>query len=337
MTEYDVYSVGNALLDIEVSIGAQFLEKEAIEKGVTTLVDEAGHEKILRSVANVQSKKISSGGSAANTMAALQSFGGKGYYSCRVGEDLEGALYLEEMHKLGVESNYSTQHTERTGSTGKCIVMVTPDAERTMKTFLGASDRFSEADINFSALAASEYLYIEGYLLSSDIAFDAVKQAKLLARVHGVKVALTLSDPNFLRGFKDRFDELIGDGVDLLFCNDAELAIFAGTDSLIDGLEKLRQVAKTFVVTKGEQGSLVYDGTEYHSIAPYAVRALDTVGAGDMYAGAFLYAITRGHDWKLAGVLASRAAAQVVSQYGARLTQKQVQDILEDILEETAE
>jgi sugar/nucleoside kinase (ribokinase family) len=268
-------------------------------------------------------------------MMALQAFGGKGFYSCRLGSDEAGDRYLQEMSSVGLRSNYDASSVSRSGVTGKCIVMVTPDAERTMKTFLGSACDFSKQDLYYPALTSSEYLYIEGYLLGADAAFEAAKQAKLLARAHGVKVALTLSDPSFLGAFRDRFEELIGhDGVDLLFCNEREMQIFTQSTSMVDGMERLKSVAKTFALTRGKCGSTLFDGKQYHYIPAYPVEAIDTLGAGDIYAGAFLFAITKGMSWCMAGYLASRAAAEVVSQLGPRLTVKQIEAILEEVVGE---
>jgi sugar/nucleoside kinase (ribokinase family) len=338
MERYDVYSLGNALLDIEFNIQQDFLKEAQIEKGVMSLVDEKGHDTLLNQVQSKSPSHIASGGSAANTMMALQAFGGKGFYSCRLGSDEAGDRYLQEMNSVGLRSNYDAASFGRSGITGKCIVMVTPDAERTMKTFLGSNCDFSKKDLYYPALASSEYLYIEGYLLGMDNAFEAAKQAKLLARANGVKVALTLSDPAFVGAFRERFESLIGhDGVDLLFCNEREMQIFTQSTSMVDGLERLKSITKTFALTRGKCGSTLFDGSQYHYIPAYPVEAIDTVGAGDIYAGAFLFALTKGFSWCMAGYLASRAAGEVVSQPGPRLTVKQIEAILHEVLGEVKE
>jgi sugar/nucleoside kinase (ribokinase family) len=337
MERYDVYSLGNALLDIEFNIQQDFLKEAQIEKGISSLVDEQGHNTLLGKVQSESPSHIASGGSAANTMMALQAFGGKGFYSCRLGSDEAGDRYLQEMNTMGLRSNYDAKTASRSGVTGKCIVMVTPDAERTMKTFLGACCEFSKQDLYYPALTSSEYLYIEGYLLGTDTAFEAAKQAKLLARSNGVKVALTLSDPVFVGIFRERFEELIGhDGVDLLFCNEREMQIFTQSTSMVDGLERLKSIAKTFALTRGKSGSTLFDGSQYHYIPAYPVQAVDTLGAGDIYAGAFLFALTQGMSWCMAGYLASRAAGEVVSQPGPRLTVKQIEGILQEVLGDVA-
>ena len=316
MKKYHVYAIGNALVDMEFTVNDKFLTEHKIDKGVMTLVDEELQHRLYNALKDSGGKRAS-GGSAANTIMAVSHFGGKAFYSCKVANDETGDFYVKDLVSAGVDNNL---HQEReAGVSGKCIVMVTPDAERTMHTFLGISETVSENELDEHAISQSEYLYLEGYLVSSDTARAAAIKAKAIAEQHQVKTALTFSDPNMVNFFKDGLNAMVGDGVDLLFCNRQEALSWAGTDSIEAAADAIRCIAKTFAITLGAEGALVFDGQEQHQIAPYPTQAIDSNGAGDMFAGAFLYALTHGHDFPTAGSFASRAAARIVSHFGPRL------------------
>lgn len=336
MKHYHVYGIGNALLDIEFEVYSEFFARNGIEKSVMTLVDEQRQNLILNELGLANHRKIASGGSAANTMIAIQQFGSKGFYTCKIANDEAGDHYYREMRAAGLDSNFDIQRRQE-GHTGKCLAMITHDADRTMNTFLGISETLSEAELHLDALKNSDYLYIEGYLMTSPTAFKAVKTAKQVARSHGVKTSISLSDPAIVKYFKGQFLEVVSEGVDLIFCNEEEAAEFCESHDLEVIKTTLKTVAKAFVITRGAKGSIVYDGHQFIEIAPAIVSAVDTLGAGDMYAGAFLAAITQGHSYELAGRLASLASATVVTQYGPRLSQQQIDEIRNRlILEETA-
>ena len=232
-------------------------------------------------------------------------------------DDDNGRFYLEDLGDAGVD--YHTSGELPGGITGKCLVLITPDAERSMNTYLGISETLSETELNHDAIAQSEYLYLEGYLVTSDSGRAAAIRAREVAEQHGVKTALSLSDPGMVAFFKDGLQEMIGEQVDLLFCNSAEALGWTGTETVETAAERLQKIARTFVITLGAEGALVYDGNALIPIPPHPVTAVDSNGAGDMFAGAFLYAITQGYSYEVAGHLASMASASVVSQYGPRL------------------
>jgi sugar/nucleoside kinase (ribokinase family) len=186
--------------------------------------------------------------------------------------------------------------------------------------------------INEAALKESEYLYIEGYLVSSDSARHAAIECKKLAEANNVKTALTFSDPAMVQFFKDGLVEMLGTGVDLLFCNEDEAMGFTGCDNLQDAATEIKKIAKTFAITCGAKGAILFDGNNTIKIAPNAVKAIDSNGAGDNFAGAFLYALTAGHSWEEAGKLASKISAQVVSQFGPRLQAQQYPVLKDDVL-----
>ena len=319
---YHIYGIGNALVDKEFEVDDAFFSDAGIEKGMMTLIEAdqlAFMLEILTSRYGL--KKRACGGSAANTIIGASYFGANAFYTCNVANDEAGDFYIADMKAAGVDTNMGDDRDE--GVTGKCLVMVTPDAERTMNTHLGITSELHQNHINEDALAQSEYAYIEGYLVTSDPSRAAAIQVREMARKHGVKVAMTFSDPAMVQFFKDGVKEMIGDGVDLLFCNEQEAKLYADTDSLDDAIEAIKKVASTFAITLGSKGALAFDGETLHEIAPNAVTAVDSNGAGDMFAGAFLYAITHGHDFAAAGRLASAASSKVVSQFGPRLDAEQ--------------
>lgn len=324
--KYDVCAIGNALVDYEIEVEDQFFADNNVEKGLMTLVDEDRQGALLAEVkGNV--KKKQGGGSAANTIFGLAEFGGKGYYTCKVANDEDGELYTQDLSKAGIETNLDPSNLFQ-GTTGKCLVMVTPDAERTMNTFLGITTDFSVEELNKTAIANSNYLFMEGFLVSSPTGLEAMKAAKKMAQENGVKVSLTFSDPSMVKYFNDQMKEIVGDGVDLLFCNIEEAELFAGVSGMEAAKEAISQVAKEFVITKGKEGAVAFDGTAYHEIEPFPTKAIDATGAGDMFAGAFLYGINHGQSHAQAGRLASAASSAVVAKYGPRLNQNHVKEVL---------
>ncbi|MDN4166179.1 adenosine kinase [Cytophagales bacterium LB-30] len=324
--KYDVYGIGNALVDMEFKVEDSFFTSNGVEKGLMTLVDEERQNALMR-VIDKESVKKQSGGSAANTIIAVSQFGGKSYYSCKVANDDMGHFFMEDMKLAGVETNLDAASLVP-GITGKCLVMVTPDAERTMNTFLGITQTYSTEQINEAALSEAKYVYIEGYLVTSDNGREAMVHAKKLAEKHGVKTALTFSDPAMVKYFREGFDEVIGASVDLLFCNEEEAMLYTGKSTLEEAREEMKKSAKAFVITMGANGAMIYDGDTFIEIEPYKVKAIDSNGAGDMFAGAFLYGITNGHTYAGAGKLASLASSKVVTQFGPRLQAQQAKDLL---------
>ncbi len=329
--KYNVYGIGNALVDFEFEVTNDFLEKHEVDKGMMTLVDEETQRRLIKEI-NHEEATQKPGGSAANTVFAVSQFGGKAFYSCKVASDAFGDAYLEDMQEAGIDTNFNRQQREE-GITGKCLVMITEDAERTMNTFLGITSDLSTKEVDELAIKDSEYVYIEGYLVASQKGFEAMKLTKELAEKNGTKTALTLSDPSIVDGFKENFEEIIGASVDLLFCNEEEAKRYTGKDDLMDAREALKKEAKRFVITQGKNGAMIFDGDTYIDIEPYDVNAIDTNGAGDMYAGAFLYGITHGMGFAGAGKLASLAGSKIVSQYGPRLKWHQAQEILHELKE----
>lgn len=320
--KFDVYGIGNALVDMEFEVTADFLKEANIEKGLMTLVDEARQTEIVNTLTGTQHKR-SCGGSAANTMIAVSQFGGKSFYSCKVASDETGDFYFKDLMDNGVETNLSTSSLE-SGITGKCIVLITPDADRTMNTFLGITQNFSAKELIEEHIKNSNYLYIEGYLVASATGKEASIKAKKIAETHKVKTALTFSDVNMVNFFSDGLSEMIGSGVDLLFCNEAEAFAYTKSNNIDEAAAGLKKIAKTFAITRGPKGALVFDGEEEIHVVTIPVEAIDTNGAGDLFAGAMLYGINNGMTYAEAAKLGCLASSTLVTQFGARLKKEQI-------------
>lgn len=329
MKKYHVYGLGNALVDMEIEVTEDFLTKMSIEKGLMTLVEKERQDELLNAVGGERHKRTC-GGSAANTVIAVAQFGGKSFYSCKVASDETGDFYYKNLTEEGVDNNLGGGREE--GVTGKCMVFITPDADRTMNTFLGITSTFSDQQIDEQALKDSEYLYIEGYLVTGPNSLSAAVKARELAEQNGVKTAITLSDPGVVSYFKNGFNEMIGGGVDLLFCNEEEAFQFTDTDSIEAAAAKLKEKAKAFAITRGPKGAYLFDGEKEIDIVAPTVDPVDTNGAGDLFAGAFLYALTHGHNFADAGRLACHASSTLVTKFGARLESSKTKEIYQATL-----
>ena len=327
---YDVYGVGNALVDIVTEVDADFFTRNGVEKGVMTLVDEKRQHELMTFIETGKSK-MSCGGSAGNTVIAVSQFGGKSFYSCLVAKDELGRFFLMDMARNGVNTNLKPELCPE-GHSGRCLVMTSPDADRTMNTFLGISSMLAPEHLDSASIQQSKYIYLEGYLVASPRGVETMLTAKKIAEKANTKVSLTLSDPNMVRFFGKQFAEVIGASVDLLFCNEQEAMMLTETTDLPSAARKMRQLTKQFAITLGANGALVFDGEFEINIQPYQTRAVDTNGAGDMFAGAFLYAITHGQTFAEAGRLASLASSRVVSQWGPRLEPGQAKRVLSDLI-----
>jgi sugar/nucleoside kinase (ribokinase family) len=321
MKRFKVYGVGAALVDTELRVEDRELAELGIEKGLMTLVDRQRRGALLDALSGrMPEAQHASGGSAGNSVIATALFGGRCFMSCRVADDADGEIYLSDLEQAGV-SYPPPVHGDET--TGKCLVMVTPDAERSMNTYLGASEGLGIEQLDEAAIADSEYLYIEGYLVTSPPSLEAAVRAREVAQAAGVPVAVSFSDPGMVEHFPEQFRRIIGGGVDLVFANDLEARKWTGAPDLETAAEALRGTAKRFAITCGGYGAVCFDGARLHRIDAHAVEAVDSNGAGDMFAGAFLYALTRGEDIPTAGRFASYAAGVVVSQWGPRLAREQ--------------
>jgi sugar/nucleoside kinase (ribokinase family) len=332
MKKYHIYALGNALVDKEFEVDDSFFAQESIQKGIMTLVDGELQETTLKRLTErFGLKKRAGGGSAANTLYAASQFGANTFYSCKVANDEFGDFYLQELGQHNIETNLDSIRGNE-GVTGKCLVMVSPDAERTMLTYLGISENLTKADIHEDALANSDYLYLEGYLVSSPTAREACIHARKVAEAKGVATAITLSDPAMVQFFRGGLEDMIGDGVDLLFANHVEAMSWTGEETVEAAAEGLKAIARTLVITRGAKGALLFDGEKYIEIAAHPVKAIDSNGAGDIFAGAFLYGISNGLDFETAGRLASLSAATLVCEFGPRLPPAKHLELLQQVV-----
>lgn len=316
--KYDVYGVGNALVDIQAQVSDELLAATGFDKGIMTLVDDEQQQGVLNRL-NGLSLNRCAGGSAANTIVGVADFGGKAAYVGKVAADETGEFFLKDMRDMGVTIEVNPAET---GQTGTCGVLITEDAQRTMLTNLGVSATLTEADIDEDELRQAKYVYIEGYLLTGDTTKAAAYKAIELAKKNDVKVALTASDPFLVNLLKDELWQLVEGPVDLFFCNEEEAKSLTGQEDPIQCAAAIHEHAENVAMTLGANGSILMHGGEAIPIEGVTVDAIDTTGAGDMYAGGLLYGITNGLSWKDAGHLASHASARIVSQLGARMAQR---------------
>lgn len=327
MEPIDIVGIGNALVDQEFEVTDEFLQQHRIEKGLMTLIEDEDQERLIQLLSQQgELKKQSGGGSAANSLVGFAQFGGKAFYCCKVADDQAGQFYCDDLERIGITT--SIGHKKHEGKTGRCLVMVTADAERTMRTYLGITADLSVDELDEDAIARAKYLYIEGYLVTSPIARQAIVRAKEIARANGTKIAVTCSDPAMVKYFRDGIDLILEGGVDVLFCNEEEGKLLTGTDDAQEALQLLQQKAKLVALTLGKNGALVGDGERQVAVPGVKVKAIDTNGAGDMFAGAMMFGLIRNYSLAACGLLASHAAAEVVSNFGPRLTRDKQQQLL---------
>ena len=319
MAKYDVFGVGNALVDIQARVQDSLLSELELDKGIMTLVDDGQQATVLGALGGKPLNRCA-GGSAANTVVALADFGGTAAFVGKVGDDEIGEFFMKDMRELGVIVDVKPAAETPTGT---CAVLITEDAQRTMLTNLAASTTLTENDIDEATIKRAKYIYVEGYLLTGESTKAAAYKAMDLAKANDVKVAFTASDPFLVNMIRDEIWDLITGPVDLFFCNEEEAKSLTGESDAVIAAGKIHQHSENVALTLGAKGSLVMHGGEAFPIEGVEIDAIDTTGAGDMYAGALLYGITSGGlSWKDAGHLASHAAARIVSQMGARLDKK---------------
>ncbi|WP_227429439.1 adenosine kinase [Psychrobacter sp. I-STPA6b] len=335
---YDVMAIGNALVDHEYLISDDMLNLTDLEKGNMTLASFAEQDKLLSQLAStdISSCKQAGGGSAANAMYALASLGGKPFYACRVGDDSQGNFYLHDLHQAGVMT--APQSIQTDGVTGSCVVCVTPDGERTMQTYLGTSSEIDEKNINFDALAQSEWLYLEGYLAMSESIQPAMTKLRQQAGIHNVRVAVSFADPSVVKYAKKGLENMLGHGVAVIFCNLEEAQLFTGKKQHKAAARALTEYCRTAVVTNGAHGVVICQREKDNHVelielsTPTVADVIDTNGAGDNYAGAFLYGLTQQYSLTESGRLAGEVASKVVRRIGPRLLAGEYQDIARRVL-----
>jgi sugar/nucleoside kinase (ribokinase family) len=314
---YGVLGIGNAIVDVVSRCDDGFLEAQGIIKGAMTLIDEARAEALYAAMGPAVEV---SGGSAGNTLAAYASLvgpaGPPGAFIGKVRNDQLGAVFAHDIRAAGVA--FRTPAAETGPPTARCLILVTPDAQRSMNTYLGASVNLDEDDIDEALVAASAVTYLEGYLFDPPAAQAAFRKAARLAHANGRKVALTLSDPFCVARHRDAFRVLVREEVDILFANEAEILSLYELDRFEDALAAVRAETKIACLTRSEKGSVVVSGEEVHVIEAERTAVVDTTGAGDAYAAGFLAGHVRGRSLGHCGRLGALAAAEAISHFGAR-------------------
>lgn len=310
----DVVGIGNAIVDVLVHADDAFLASEGLTKGTMALVDAKQAEQLY---ARVGAGLETSGGSAANTLAGVAQLGGRAGFIGRVRDDQLGAIFAHDIRAAG--ARFDTPAATRGPSTARCLILVSPDAQRTMCTYLGASVGLDPADLDLSMVADAKLLYLEGYLWDSDAAKQAFIAAAEVACAHGGQVALSLSDAFCVERHRDSFQELVDGHVDILFANEQEILSLYGSESFEAAVEQVRGRCRIAALTRSEAGSLVLEGPRSHRIEPFRLGPLvDTTGAGDLYAAGFLHGLAQGWEVERCGRLGSLCAGQVVTQLGPR-------------------
>lgn len=312
--KYGVVAIGNALVDVLSQVTEDFVAEQNVDKGTMALIDEPAAVQLY---AKMQNCTESSGGSAANTMAGFASFGGTGAFIGKVADDQIGNIFSHDLKSLDL--HYTTPALQNGPKTGRCLVLITPDGERTMNTFLGASIEIDPADVDESIIADAQITYLEGYLFDRDQAKAAFIKAAKAAKSAGRKIALSLSDPFCVDRHRDDFKALIENHVDILFANEDEIKSLYQTDSFDEAAKAVASHVETAALTRGAQGATILHHGETTLIQARAVETvIDTTGAGDQFAAGFLYGYTQNKPMQECGTLAALAAAEVISHIGPR-------------------
>jgi len=310
----DVVGIGNAIVDVLVQVDDDLLDRFDLTKGTMALVDEQQAERLYGSVGPGLE---TSGGSAANTLAGIAQLGGRAGFIGRVRDDQLGGIFAHDIRAVG--ARFDTPAATTGPSTARCLILVTPDAQRTMCTYLGASVGLDPGDLDLDLVAQARVLYLEGYLWDSDDAKKAFIAAAEVARAHGAEVALSLSDAFCVERHRDSFLELVDGHVDILFANEMEITSLYRANSFEEAADQVRGRCRVAALTRSELGSVILSGDATHVVEPYKLGPLvDTTGAGDLYAAGFLHAHCQGRDPVDCGRLGSLCAGQVVTQLGPR-------------------
>jgi sugar/nucleoside kinase (ribokinase family) len=310
----DIVGIGNAVVDVLAHVDDAFVARHGMVKGAMTLIDVDR----ARALQELMGPAVEcSGGSAANTMVGLASLGGRAGFIGKVRDDALGSVFTRDIRSAGVE--FDTPPARSGPGTGRCLIFVSPDAQRTLQTYLGASSGLGPEDVDVSMIRRARYTYLEGYLWDPPPAKEAFLKAARAAHDAGGRVALSLSDPLCVERHRESFLELIREHVDVLFANEAEITALYRAGSFDEAISRLGGQCELAALTRGELGSVVVTGEAVHGITAEPVAELvDTTGAGDLYASGFLFGLTRGHDPRECGRIGSIAAAEVIGHMGAR-------------------
>ncbi len=313
-TIYDVCGIGNAIVDVLATTDEEFITEQGLLKGGMMLIDEERAEYLYTYMGSATE---CSGGSVANTMAGIASLGGMPAFIGKVKHDVLGEIFRHDLRSVGV--HFDTPPSTKGKATARCYIFVTPDAQRTMNTYIGACAEVSEEDINDALIARSKVTYVEGYLWDQPGAKAAIRKALQAAKAKGRSVAFSLSDVFCVERHREEFLELIRQPLDILFANERELLALTQTDSFEEAREHIRGQCRIAVLTRSEKGSHVITATETIEVsADSNLEVVDSTGAGDLYASGFLYGFTQGWDLRRCAELGTKCASVIIQQIGAR-------------------
>ena len=317
--KYDISALGNALVDTQYKVSHEFLSSVGLEADSMTLASAEEQAPIIEKLISMGAESVSDcGGSATNSLVAAANYGSKCHHVCRVADDEDGRNYLESLRSAGVDHiGVSSENSDM--PTGKCLILVTPDAKRTMSSMLGVSAFLGSSDIDYEVVENSKIFYIEGYMVTSDDNFNAV--ISVLEQLKGKDTikALSLSDAGIVHGFKDKFKQIESYGIDMIFCNDDEAIAFSDANDISEAVEFYKSKPYMPAITKGAEGSVVVkEGVEIHADAEKIIP-IDTNGAGDMFAGSFMHAYLQNYDIQTCAEFSNFASSKVVETFGPRL------------------
>ena len=311
---YDVAAIGNAIVDVIAPSSEEFITDQGLPKGGMTLIDDARADQIYDAMAPGAE---TSGGSAANSIAGVASFGGRAAFIGKVADDQLGRVFGHDIRALG--AHFDTPPLASGAATARCLINVTPDGERTMATFLGAASLLGPGDVDPKVIESAKITFLEGYLFTPDEARKAFAKAAGLARAADRLISLTLSAGFIVENYRAELMSFIEREVDVLFANEEEISALFQTKDFDEAVERTRPHVKIAALTCGAQGSVIIGGGATHKVAAEPVaKVVDTTGAGDAYAAGFLYGVARDRPLDVCGRLGSIAAAEVISHYGAR-------------------
>lgn len=315
MKKYQVVGIGNAMVDVLARAEDAFLAEAGVEKGIMQLID---MDRAVDLYSRVGPAKEISGGSAANTIAGIAHLGGRTAYVGKVKDDQLGAIFAHDLRAQGAGYDTKMAPKSEEAETGRCIVLVTPDGERSMNTYLGVTEFLSADDIDEAQMAEAEWIYLEGYRFDGPDSHAAFAKAVAACKGAGGRVSLTLSDPFCIERHRDAFRDMIRDHVDLLFCNRAEMRSMYQTEDFDAALAQAASEVTIVACTDSENGvHVLAEGQRWH-VPAVPTQIVDATGAGDLFAGAFLWGLTNGHDLQTCAMMGNVAASEVISHIGAR-------------------
>lgn len=312
---FQVVGIGNAMVDVLANCEEDFLARNGVERGIMQLIDK---DRGVELYSRIGPAREISGGSAANTIAGIAHLGGKTAYVGKVKDDQLGDIFAHDLRAQGAvyETEFAPKDSE--GETGRCIILVTPDGERSMNTYLGWSEFLSPADVDEAMMADAEWIFLEGYRFDGPQSHAAFAKAIAATKGAGGKVSITLSDPFCIDRHRDAFAKMLKNDVDLLFANRAEMLSMYGCDDLDKAINTALKDVEIVACTDGANGAFVAMGTDKWHIEAIPTKVLDATGAGDLFAGAFLWGLTNGYELETCGKMACIAAGEVISHFGAR-------------------